>query len=121
MIMVIIWMSVCGYAYFMHSATQFYILGIVVGLVLGGIQSLSRATYSKMIPSDTNDFTSYFSFYDVMEKMSIVIGTFAYGFIEQLTGGMRNSILALSAFFVIGLIFLSMAKIPKIKAKSISP
>jgi UMF1 family MFS transporter len=121
MIMVIIWMSVCGYAFFMRSATQFYILGIVVGLVLGGIQSLSRATYSKMIPSDTNDFTSYFSFYDVMEKMSIVIGTFAYGFIEQLTGGMRNSILALSAFFVIGLIFLSMAKIPKIKAKSISP
>lgn len=112
-IMVIIWMSVCGYAFFMHSATQFYILGIVVGMVMGGIQSLSRATYSKMIPSDTKDHTSYFSFYDVMEKMSIVLGTFAYGFIEQVTGSMRNSILALSIFFATGLIFLIMTNIPK--------
>lgn len=115
-IMVIIWMLVCGYAFFMHSATQFYILGIVVGVVMGGIQSLSRATYSKMIPSDTKDHTSYFSFYDVMEKMSIVLGTFAYGVIEQITGGMRNSILALSLFFVIGLAFLLLTKIPKNKA-----
>lgn len=115
-IMVIIWMLVCGYAFFMHSATQFYILGIVVGVVMGGIQSLSRATYSKMIPSDTKDHTSYFSFYDVMEKMSIVLGTFAYGIIEQITGSMRNSILALSLFFVIGLAFLLLTKIPKNKA-----
>lgn len=112
-IMVVIWMLVCGYAYMMHSAFQFYMLGIVVGLVMGGIQSLSRATYSKMIPADTNDHTSYFSFYDVMEKLSIFFGTFAYGVIEQLTGGMRNSTLALSAFFLVGLIFLLSTKIPK--------
>lgn len=113
MLMVVIWMTICVYAYFMHSALQFYILGFIVGLVLGGIQSLSRASYSKLIPANTSDTTSYFSFYDVIEKLSIVLGTFAYGFIEQLTGSMRSSTLALASFFVVGLIVLSLLKIPK--------
>lgn len=112
-IMVIIWIMVCAYAYFLHTATQFYILGFVVGMVMGGIQSLSRATYSKLIPSNTSNYTSYFSFYDVLEKLSIVLGTFVYGFVEQLTGTMRNSTLALSTFFIIALIFLVTVKIPK--------
>jgi UMF1 family MFS transporter len=113
MLMVVIWMFICVYAYFMHSALQFYILGFIVGLVLGGIQSLSRASYSKLIPPGTSDTTSYFSFYDVIEKLSIVLGTFAYGFIEQLTGSMRSSTLALAAFFVVGLVVLALLKIPK--------
>ncbi len=112
-IMVIIWILVCGYAYFIHTAMQFYALGFVVGMVMGGIQSLSRATYSKLIPADTSDHTSYFSFYDVLEKLSIVLGTFAYGFIEQITGSMRDSTLALSTFFILGMVFLLMTKMPK--------
>jgi UMF1 family MFS transporter len=113
MIMVIIWMAVCVYAFFLHTATQFYILGFIVGLVMGGIQSLSRASFAKLIPANTKDHTSYFSFYDVLEKLSIVLGTLVYGLIEHLTGSMRNSTLALSLFFIIGLIFLIFTKIPR--------
>jgi UMF1 family MFS transporter len=112
-VMVVIWIVVCGYAYFLTTDVQFYVLGFVVGLVMGGIQSLSRASYSKLIPEKTNDHTSYFSFYDVVEKLSIVLGTFAYALIEQMTGSMRNSTLALTAFFIIGLIFLGSLKIPQ--------
>lgn len=112
MVMVIIWMFVCGYAYFLHTDLQFYILGFAVGLVLGGIQSLSRASYAKLIPLDTLDHTSYFSFYDVLEKVSIVLGTFAYGIIEQISGSMRNSTLALTSFFIVGLVFLIRLRIP---------
>ena len=78
---------------------------------MGGVQSLSRSTYSKFIPEDTKDTSSYFSFYDVAEKLGIVIGMSSYGFIEQLTGNMRNSIVALIVFFVIGMILL--LRVPK--------
>ena len=111
-VMVVIWMLVCVYAYFLKSAVQFYILGFIVGLVMGGIQSLSRASYSKLIPENSTDHTSYFSFYDVLEKLSVVFGTLAYGIIEQFTGNMRNSTLALCSFFILGLIFLLLTKIP---------
>lgn len=110
--MVIIWMSVCGYAYFLYTEIQFYFLGFVVGLVMGGIQSLSRASYSKLIPEHTVNTTSYFSFYDVVEKLSIVLGTFAYGLIEHITGSMRNSTIALAIFFIFGLVFLLRLQIP---------
>lgn len=112
-IMVVIWILICGYAFFLHTALQFYVLGFIVGMVMGGIQSLSRATYSKLIPEETNNYTSYFSFYDVLEKVSVVLGTFAYGLIEQITGSMRNSTLALSTFFIIGLGFLVITQIPR--------
>jgi UMF1 family MFS transporter len=82
-------------------------------MVMGGIQSLSRSTYSKLIPVNTTDHASYFSFFDVTEKVAIVLGTFCYGFIEQLTGNMRNSSLALGLFFFVGLGFLILLKIPK--------
>ncbi len=98
---VILWMGICIYAYFIQTVIQFYIIAAVVGLVMGGIQSLSRSTYSKLMPK-TKDTTSFFSFYDVTEKLSIVIGLFAFGFIEHLTGSMRNSVLAVLVFFVIG-------------------
>jgi len=105
-IMVVIWIVVCLGAYFVTQAWQFYIVATVVGLVMGGIQSQSRSAFSKLIPENTIDHASYFSFYDVTEKLSIVLGTFAYGFIEHVTGSMRNSTLALATFFVIGLFFL---------------
>lgn len=105
-LMILIWINVCIYAYFVHTAHQFYILAFIVGLVMGGIQSLSRSTFSKIIPENTSDHTSYFSFYDVVEKTSLVLGTFSYGVIEQLTGSMRNSIFALTTYFILGLVAL---------------
>lgn len=104
--LVLIWIVVCVCAYFVASATQFYALAVLVGLVMGGVQSMSRSTYSKLIPQDTQDTASYFSFYDVMDKISTFVGTLAFGFIAQVSGGMRNSTLALSVFFVISLFFL---------------
>ena len=101
----IIWVVICVVAYFVTSPTQFYATAGFVGLVMGGIQSLSRSTYSKFLP-ETKDTTSYFSFYDVSEKIGIVIGMLLYGFIDQLTGSMRNSILFLVVFFGLGVVLL---------------
>jgi len=111
--MVLIWLLICCYAFFLYTELQFFVMAFIVGLVMGGIQSLSRASYSKLIPAQSREPTSYFSFYDIVEKLSIVLGTFAYGLIEQLTGSMRNSTLALAIFFVIGLLFLIILRIPR--------
>jgi len=102
---VMLWIGVCITGYFITTEFHFYILAALVGLVMGGIQSLSRSTYSKLMP-ETKDTTSFFSFYDVTEKLAIVIGLFSFGLIEGLTGSMRNSIIALIVFFVLGLVFL---------------
>ncbi len=107
---VMIWIGVCICAYYTRTALQFYIVAALVGLVMGGIQSLSRSTYSKYIPEDTADTASFFSFYDVTEKLAIVAGLVSFGFIEELTGNMRNSIIALALFFVVGLVFLLLLK-----------
>jgi UMF1 family MFS transporter len=109
-LMLFIWITICIIAYFVTTAMQFYAVAAGVGLVMGGIQSLSRSTYSKLLPRDTPDTTSYFSFYDVLEKYSVVIGTFIFGIIDQLFG-MRNSVLALTVFFAIGIIALMTLKI----------
>jgi UMF1 family MFS transporter len=105
---VFIWIGVCIAAYYTTTALQFYVLAGIVGIVMGGIQSLSRSTYSKIMPV-THDTASFFSFYDVTEKIGIVIGMFSFGLIEQITGSMRNSILALIGFFVLGAIVLYLA------------
>jgi UMF1 family MFS transporter len=115
-LMIVIWIGVCIGAYFITTPFQFYILAFIVGMVMGGIQSLSRATYSKLIPSNTIDHTSYFSFYDVTYNVSIFLGTFTYGFVSQITGDMRYSALALAVFFVVGLAFLLTVKARDIKA-----
>lgn len=106
MIGVAIWIGICTGAYYTTEAMEFYMIACTVGMVMGGIQSLSRSTYSKLIPENVTDTASYFSFYDVTEKLAIVIGTFIYGTVEYLTGSMRNSILALLVIFVIGLLLL---------------
>ncbi|MEM9686030.1 MAG: MFS transporter [Bacteroidota bacterium] len=106
----IMWLAICCYAYFIITPLQFYITASSVGLVMGGIQALSRSTYSKFLP-ETQDTTSFFSFYDVAEKIGIVIGMFLYGFIAQLTGSMRNSVLALGLFFLTGILLL--LRVPK--------
>ena len=105
-----IWMFLCFYAYYMITPTDFYIAATIVGIVMGGIQSLARSTYSKFLP-ETNDTTSYFSFYDVAEKIGIVIGMVIFAFIDQITGSMRNGILFLFVFFLLGIILLF--RIPK--------
>ncbi len=111
MIMIVIWVVVCVVAFFVNSATQFYGLAFMVGLIMGGVQSLSRSTYSKLIPEDTEDHASFFSFYDVTFNISIVAGTLAYGSIEWLTGSMRYSALGLSVFFIVGLILIRRVKV----------
>ncbi|WP_026899377.1 MFS transporter [Daejeonella oryzae] len=103
---VIIWIGVCISAFYISNEYQFYVLAALVGLVMGGIQSISRSTYSKLIPEKTPDTASFFSFYDVTEKMAIVIGLASFGFIEEFTGNMRISALSLTAFFIIGLLVL---------------
>lgn len=103
---VIICIGVCIAAYFVTTEAQFYSLAAVVGLVMGGIQSLSRATYSKLLP-ETTDHASYFSFYEFCEKNGIVLGTATYAIVTDATGDMRNTTLALVIFFVIGLFFLA--------------
>jgi len=107
----IIFISICLAAYTVSMKWQFYTVAAFVGLVMGGVQSLSRSTYSKLIPEGTPDVTSFFSFYDVLEKIAIVSGTLLFGMIDQITGGMRTSIIALSVFFLLGIVFLSKVKI----------
>jgi UMF1 family MFS transporter len=104
-ITVAIWIGVCIAAYFTTTATQFYIIAVIVGMVMGGIQSMSRSTYSKYLPENIPDTASFFSFYDVTEKLAIVAGLFTFGFVEEISN-MRNSTLFLCGFFVIGLILL---------------
>lgn len=100
------WSLICAGVYFIANARQFYIAAVLVGVVMGGVQSLSRSTYSKFIPQNIPDTASYFSFYDVTEKLSIVIGLFTFGFVEAVTHEMRNSALVLDGFFVTGLLLL---------------
>ncbi len=101
---VLLWIGVCIAGYFITTETHFYIIASLVGLVMGGIQSLSRSTYSKMMP-ETKDTASFFSFYDITEKLAIVIGLFTFGIIEGLYS-IRQSILSLVVFFVLGFVFL---------------
>lgn len=101
----LIWIGVCVSAYFVYETWAFYIVAVFVGLVMGGIQAMSRSTYSKMLP-DTVDHASFFSFYDVCDKMGIVLGMALFGFIDEETANMRNPILSLITFFVLGFILL---------------
>ncbi len=111
MFCVVFWILLCivGYLLPRNGINEFYLLAVLVGFVMGGIQSLSRSTYAKLMP-ETKDTTSYFSFYDVTEKIAIVIGMFSFGFINELSGSQRNSVLALVIFFIIGLLLLVMAE-----------
>ena len=104
-IVVAFWVPLCVAAYFISTPFAFYFLASGVGLVMGGVQALSRSTYSKFLP-ETKDHASYFSFYDVTEKIGIVFGTFFFGFMEYITGDIRSSILSVVFFFTVGLILL---------------
>lgn len=101
----IIWLVLCVCAYFIYEPIEFYIVAGFVGLCMGGIQSVARSTYSQLIPK-TDDTTSYFSFYDVAEKVGIVLGMLMYATVDQITGSMRSSVLVFVVFFFIGVILL---------------
>ena len=105
-----IWLVLCVTAFFVETPVEFYIEASFVGLVMGGIQSLSRSTYSKFLP-ETKDTTSFFSFYDVSEKVGIVIGMAIFAVIDQITGSIRNAVIFLALFFIIGVILLF--RVPK--------
>ena len=113
-ITIVIWMVVCFCAFLLHKdlpnvAVYFYSLGAILGLVLGAIQSLTRSTYSKLLP-DTEDHATFFSFYDVTEKIAIVLGTAVYGFLYAVTDSMQWSVLALALFFLASFIIISTLK-----------
>jgi UMF1 family MFS transporter len=116
MILVVLWILLCIAAYFIPKGGiyEFYILGAAVGFIMGGIQSLSRSTHAKLIP-ETKDTVSFFSFYDVTEKIAAVVGIVSFGYITELTGSQRNSVLALAIFFVIGLLLLFYTNAAKLK------
>ena len=105
-----IWLVLCVTAFFVETPVEFYIEASFVGLVMGGIQSLSRSTYSKFLP-ETKDTTSFFSFYDVSEKVGIVIGMAIFAVIDQITGSIRNAVIFLAIFFIAGVFLLF--RVPK--------
>ncbi len=114
-VILFIWIGITISAYYLNKNNpnveyQFYTLGAFVGLVMGSIQALSRSTYSKMLPENTHKHATYFSFYDFLEKIAIVLGTFAFGLLEALTGSMKSALLLMSLFFFLGMIILGFIK-----------
>jgi UMF1 family MFS transporter len=105
-ISLLLWIAVCCFAYFAVRTPQtFFIAAGVIGFVMGGTQSLARSTYSKYLPQ-TKDHASFFSFYDVTEKLGLIIGLFSFGAIESMAGSLRASVLALIVFFIAGFVLL---------------
>jgi UMF1 family MFS transporter len=100
-----IWVGLCVIAYFTRTPLQFYYVAGFVGLVMGGLQSLSRSTYSKLLPK-TIDTTSFFSFYEITEKIGIVFGMVCFGLVDHISGSMRNGILFFIIFFIFGALML---------------
>lgn len=112
MLAVLIWIFICVFTYLVvRLPMHFYFVAFLVGFVMGGIQALSRSTYSKLLP-ETEDNTSFFSFYDAMEKLGMILGTVTFGLISEMVGGMRPSILSLIVYFILGFgILFSMRKV----------
>lgn len=110
-VMLVLWTVVCVFGYFVDGKTQFFVMAAAVGLVMGGVQSQSRATYSKLLPPGVKDTTSYFSFYDVLEKAATALGSFSFAITGQVSGGLRVAVLVLAGFFLVGLVILLRVKI----------
>lgn len=113
MTMIVIWTVICGLAYLVQDKIPFYALAGLVGLVLGGIQSMSRSTYTKLLDPNDEDITCYYSFYDVLYKLSIVFGTALFAVLEIVTDNMRYSVLGLAILFVIGFVVFTKVEIKK--------
>ena len=117
-LLVVFWTLTCLSVYYISNQNQFYVAAFAVGIVMGGVQSLSRSTYAKLLPENIPDTASYFSFYDATEKLSIVVGLAVFALVEDYTHEMRDSALALDCFFVVGLILLIALFAAEKKAKS---
>ncbi|QDP86456.1 MFS transporter [Chryseobacterium sp. SNU WT5] len=121
-IAIILWIVACLSAYFLNKENpnveyQFYIIAAIIGLVMGGLQAMSRSTYSKLLPENSMDNTTFFSFYDVLEKIAIIIGTFIFATIIEQYHNMRYSALSMSVFFFIGLLLIRFLKVKLVKGK----
>ncbi len=115
-VMLSIWTAICLIGWAVRSETEVFLLGGAIGLVMGGVQALSRSTYAKFLPENTQETTSFFSFYDVMDKVSTVFGTMVFGLVAQLFGGMRSSVLALSVLFIASLVLLAFVRVRRMPA-----
>ena len=109
-----IWGIVCFIAFALDKSLSnvdnyFYAMGIVLGFVLGATQSLTRSTFSKLLP-ETHDHATYFSFYNVTEQIAVVLGMFIFGLLVAVTGSMQYSVLALAVFFFVAFIMLYSVK-----------
>ncbi|MHB8789337.1 MAG: MFS transporter [Desulfobulbaceae bacterium] len=118
MLCLAVWCAVVGYAYFIRTAGEYFILGAFVGLVLGGSQAISRSLYASMVPEDAP--AEFFGFYSVVSKFSAVWGPFLFALIRHLTGSSRNSLLAVIVFFVLGIFLLALVDEGKAKKKGVS-
>jgi UMF1 family MFS transporter len=105
---VLLWVVICFIGYSVQNSTQFYIMAGLVGLVMGGTQAMSRSLFATLIQTEQDEYATWFSLYDVLDKIGVVIGTFLFGLIEYLTGSMRASVATLSVFFLTGFIFLQL-------------
>jgi UMF1 family MFS transporter len=105
---VLFWIGICFIGYSVQNISQFYIMACLVGLVMGGVQAMSRSFFATLIKDEQDEYATWFSLYDVLDKIGVVIGTFLFGLIEQLTGSMRASVATLSVFFLIGFVFLQL-------------
>lgn len=112
LVILFIWLAVCVFGYFVQEKSAFYFIAGAVGFLMGGTQSLSRSTYAKLIP-DINESTSFYSFYDVLEKVAIVVGTLSFGLLDNITGSMRLSLLLLAGFFIVSMIFIGKFRLSK--------
>ncbi|MBK8564382.1 MAG: MFS transporter [Saprospiraceae bacterium] len=110
-VMLVLWTLVCFFGYMVEGKVQFYLMAAAVGLVMGGVQAQSRASYSKLLPPGVKDTTSFFSFYDVLEKGATALGSFSFAFTGQVSGGLRVAVLVLAGFFLVGLLLLARVKI----------
>ena len=123
-----VWTGICFAGFFVQTGLDFYLLAVMVGIVMGGVQALARSTYAKFLPENTQDTASFFSFFDVMDKTSTVAGTFVFGFVQQIsegvnilgstTSGMRNSVLALAIFFVASIFILFTVRVRRMKEQT---
>ncbi|MEQ1746027.1 MAG: MFS transporter [Saprospiraceae bacterium] len=114
--MLVVWALICLLGYSVQTETEVFVLGGAIGLVMGGIQALSRSTYAKFLPENTQETTTFFSFYDVMDKVSTVFGTLVFGLVAQLYDGMRSSVLALSVLFLVSLAVLAAVRVRRMEA-----
>lgn len=116
---VVIWIGCCLSAFSLNKENpniqyQFYGLAALIGLVMGGLQAMSRSTYSKLLPENSMENTTFFSFYDVLEKIAIICGMVIFSLFIQKFHSMQYAFIAMSVFFALGAV---LVRFVNLKAK----